>query len=325
MPEKSSIRTQIKEEEKKEDEQVIPQQPKQPKVTIIFGVLLLLALATWILFEISNANLPKQNISISINKTEQVSLWTDALQRKVDAYVECPEGWESIVKPRPFLPAKMYCNRPNLPDNFGDISLLFSTRKLSNISKLEPGYYDQPEFFPNFKTQVLPLLQDYTGDRFALTTPESYPSGTVYLNASEGMTLTGTTLIRSGPLGERYIWLDAKVYFPEIFYWEQNRAYEQYQNAAAVADYFEIDITPNLILFEPAFPVWPKNWTKVVRIKVDIKEDTPPGRYAIGLTFDGTKDQTLVEESYFKWGNFYQADLIVKPTEPWYTMYIEVV
>ena len=65
-------------------------------------------------------------VLVGCGKEDQppVKTWSDDLDSVVEAYNDCPEGWEKNIIERPYLPKKMYCNRPPLPKDFGGIVLL---------------------------------------------------------------------------------------------------------------------------------------------------------------------------------------------------------
>jgi hypothetical protein len=281
-------------------------------------ILMMLAAITLILSSCTMQT-SENNSTVKINQT-----WSENLNGVVEAYDGCPEGWETKTKARPFLPAKMYCNRPALPKDFGDIKILYETGRIQTLDKISPNYYDQPEFFPNFALQTIPALNNYNPNRFGVTIPEVYPSAKVFEGVPPGTVIEADTLVRSGPLGEKYIWLDTVMVYPNTFNWARNMNYKEETNPEDVENYFEVNISPDTILLEPSFPVWPANWTKKLRITVKVKENTPNGRYAIGLMFEHTANKTRVDDSWFKYGTKYADTMLIKPTTPWYILYIEV-
>jgi hypothetical protein len=291
------------------------------KVLVVSGIIIgaiLMLFATW---QINKFNQQEILDGTGIIVTKN---WSDDLQAAVDRYGECSEGWEDRIIPRPYLPIKIYCNRPVMPDNFGDIALLYKTNILNNLSLINKDYWDQPEFFPNFKEQVVPVLAAYDSSRWGVTIPEVYPSATVFEHAQKGTTILGETLVRSGPLGERYTLLDLDIVFPETFVWARDESMSIITNPTSVKDYFEVSVTPDRMLFEPSFPVWPKNWTQMVHFTVKISEDTPTGKYAVGLWFSPIKDSTITQQMFLKYGTLYESNLLVNPSTPWYIMYIQV-
>lgn len=267
--------------------------------------------------------------SCTVDNTTEVDQpthkWSDNLDKAIETYTGCPEGWESKVVARDYLPSKIFCNRPEMPKDFGDIQTLYELGKITELEKIGPAYYDQPEFFPNFKTQTIEALNAFNPERFGVTIPETYPSAKVFEGVPKGEILHADFLVRSGPLGEKYIWLDTLLIYPAEFNWARNLNKPIEYNPKDADKYFEVDYNLHTFLLEPSFPVWPKDWTKKVDVNIKVKEDAPKGRYAIGITFDHTTNKTLVDNAWFKYGTRYADTMLIKPKSPWYIIYIEVV
>jgi hypothetical protein len=56
------------------------------------------------------------------------------------------------------------------------------------------------------------------------------------------------------------------------------------QDPDVVRNYFDVEITPNALLLDPTYPLFGPNWAQKVRIEVHVKENTPPGKYLIGIS-----------------------------------------
>ena len=88
--------------------------------------------------------------------------------------------------------------------------------------------------------------------------------------------------------------------YPDNFGFE-GQAYKQ--NSNKVREYFDVSITPDVILFEPTYPQFLPGWMERVEMVIEVKENTPPGVYAIGITTIAPP-----EELNYKWQREYGLD-----------------
>jgi hypothetical protein len=92
-----------------------------------------------------------------------------------------------------------------------------------------------------------------------------------------------------------------------------------------VSDYIKINPVPNRVLFEPAFPVFPVNWTKKVEFEIIVEEDAPAGQYAMGIYYMPISDKETIQEMYWKYLTKFQLSPFSMPNVPWYTIYVRVI
>ncbi|MBI4044064.1 MAG: hypothetical protein HY393_04640 [Candidatus Diapherotrites archaeon] len=160
--------------------------------------------------------------------------------------------------------SQIFSQLPELPNDFFAIQRAFEEGALKDLEGLEPAYYLQPEFIPEFQKTALPfwtLTPQYHGS----TGYGSYPHAQyAQMNTNPNETATAFVLVYAS-------W---GIPFPQGM---------QLQADAQTQKYFDVRIEPNPFVMGPSFPVFDTEWIHKVRIDVTPKEGTPPGTYNIEL------------------------------------------
>lgn len=172
---------------------------------------------------------------------------------------------------------------PSIPSDFSEIAYLLASGKFFAIKGLGPGYWKQPEFYPNFKKGGLRYWTQPDPTSWASNGYGIYPSeqwGTV--KTGETDSFEATVFLYSG--------FGVQTYQGITLYTEGN-----------TKEYFDITISPQTFILEPNFPKFSEEWAKKIIISGEIKQGTPKGEYALSVNI-GVPPEDMRE----KWGMEYR-------------------
>ncbi len=191
---------------------------------------------------------------------------------------------------------EIFAELPKPAEDFSEIAYLFASGKFFAIGLLKPEYYLQPELYPNFKING---LNYWTKPDPRYWTPHgygSYPSEQWdTLSLSERKEFTGVVFVQTG--------------------W----GVQTYQGVSLLPDsefvkHFDVEITPQNFLLEPAWPKFHKNWAQRVLITGKAKPGTPPGNYNLTMNVYPVPKE-LREKWEFEHKNLY-FDAAVSSVKP---------
>jgi hypothetical protein len=179
---------------------------------------------------------------------------------------------------------EIFADLPPIAKDFSEIAYLLANGKYFAIGFLEEEYYKQPEFYPNFKEYGLRYWMQpdpkywtphgcgsYPAEQWATIKKSDEFVGVVFFYTSWGVqTFQGLTLMPN----------------------------------SEARKYFDIEITPQTFLLEPAFPKFYENWAYKIVIRGKPKPDTPPGTYQIGINVESPPADKRAEWE-FKYRNIY--------------------
>jgi len=263
------------------------------------------------------------------NNIETADIWSDYLllngvyQEAKDEYQTHAEKCECLNdvtdfqnkeytgKLRSGVPACVFGFLPEVPYNLRTISSSLEDSWDVQIScnLLGEEYWKQPEFYKNQDS----LLNYYLDKPFGFTAPNiagysdelvaSIPAGGAFSACVFVSSQAGMSSFAAVPL-------DTIVYggegtSPKLennFFSDGNRT----TGSEDMSRYFEIEISPDLFVFEPSYPMFHQNWTQKVKLNVKSLKNTPKGRYMIILGPFGTLDKELDEYLSIEYGVRYQ-------------------
>jgi len=224
------------------------------------------------------------------------------------------------------LPAIVFSELPPFPKDFDEIALLVYIGSITEMNRIGPEYFKQPEFYAGWGDQGVPLYQHPPKDRWGAFGYGTYPSE-MLVNSPRNAEWNVSFFMHTSWLVQTYQGIGFNVVFPATAALIQNNFPDGQKNItqdpAKVKDYFEVSVEPSSLLLEPAFPIFKQGWTQRVVVKAKAK-NVPPGRYAIGLDIGGP-DSKLAEEWLWKYKTQYSGNAgMTGVGRPWYTVFIDV-
>lgn len=242
------------------------------------------------------------------------------LQRRIKAFQEGP-----VAKRPDYLPKEVFANLPAFPQDFYAMKVLIEFGKISDIGSVGDEYWKQPEFYPNFETNGVAMMQTPPIGRWAPYGYGTYPSETLVATTNNSE-FTVYTFFHSSWLVESYQGLGLVPVFPAVANMLRNEfpdgARYVAQNPAEAQKYFDVSIAPSAALLEPAFPVFGANWTQRVAMRIKVK-GAPKGRYVIGIGIGGVPRE-LNEQWLRRYKTAYNTGGMAGIDVPWYQAFIQV-
>ena len=258
-------------------------------------------------------------IYIGVNNKEEVKPYSKDLEVRLTNFEDCPDKLN-----RGYLPRKMFCQIPNLPDDFEEMMILVEYQKITDLSLINESYWKQPEFFPNWE-MVLPVLQTTT-NRVGVTIPNTYPAD-AGLSLKAGDSIDVIFFMRSSPQSYFYKGINLYATYPEettLLQELPDGTTSIIQDVDKVDSYFEVTYTPDTFILEPSYPVFREGWAKKIVITINAKSNTPKGYYVLGTEITSPNaEQDL--EWLLKYKTKYSTGGIQKIDRPWHQTYIKVV
>jgi len=219
----------------------------------------------------------------------------------------------------------VFSRLPSYPENFDEIDLGVYFGKYGWNEHFSPKapdeyYWKQPEFYPEFEVAenieyYLSVKNigngkvEYSGVRVGVSGYGVYPGDTVVSNIHTGEDLKVVTYLHAGWFIEKYQGMELKVVYPNRGEVKlgANETVSVIQDPDEVKNYFDVNLTPSLVLLEPSFPVFQPNWTQKITVIAHVKENTPAGDYLIGITpFEPPPEKS--DEWVYQYGIFKYVD-----------------
>lgn len=226
-----------------------------------------------------------------------------------------------------YLPSIVFSKLPPMPKDFYVVDLLVDKGIFTDVNRIEEAYWKQPEFYPTFEDQGVELYQHPPQGRWAAFGVGSYPSELIVLSPRNNQFEVAFMMYTSW-LVETYQGTKFNYGFPKsgniLLSDFPDGSRDVIQDPAVVKEYFDVEITPNEILLEPAFPLFEKNWVQKIKVKVKVK-DAPPGKYLIGVGSEAPSKEKA-DEWLWKYKNRY-TDAAVSYGgigRPWFSIFIDI-
>lgn len=247
----------------------------------------------------------------------------------LESRIERELAQAKINQQRPdYLPGAMFQELPPFPKDFYQMRVLVHYGRITDLSKIGPEYWMQPEWYPDFEKIGVPLLQNPPKDRWAAVGYGIYP-GDAVVTTSSGESVTLYTYLRSSYLVETYQGMQLVPIYPDSGTIETGYEFPDgtktvNQNPESVKNYFDVSFEPNLFVLEPSFPIFKDGYIKRIVTKIDVAPNTPPGKYIIGIDIvSPPKEQ--VDEWIWEYKNLYTSAGMTQVGRPWYRAFIEIV
>ena len=132
-----------------------------------------------------------------------------------------------------------------------------------DITELNHSYWSQPDFYPSWKhAQQFYRNHDYS--RWGVGGYGAYPGNPeiIFYKKTIGTWIEDCTLFKTG------------------------YGIETWQGVRLIAEdneYFDVTLEPNEFLLEPTFPVFSKDWVRILTYRITIKKEPPKGEYKINI------------------------------------------
>jgi hypothetical protein len=213
---------------------------------------------------------------------------------------------ENIKKRQTDLPAIFFKNLPPFPEDFYRIRILVLYSKISNLDLLSENYWKQPEFLPGFEESAVRLIKNPQPNRWGAFGFGIYP-GDTRVFVSPGTEFNVTTFVHTSWLVETYQGIRLVTeYQKEIMlpYQDLQESQKIVQDPERVKQYFDVSVSPEVLVLEPSFPIMEKDWIQKVKVYVKVKPETPPGTYVIGVTV-GTPPADFNDKMMMRYLNVY--------------------
>ena len=98
----------------------------------------------------------------------------------------------------------------------------------------------------------------------------------------------------------------------------------KYVDPETAKKYINITLDPNVVLMSPTYPKFIPGWSKKIRMHIDVADDAPPGKYAVG--FDVAKAPKVNETIWsMQYHELYQSKSGFGITTPQFQVLLEVV
>jgi len=181
---------------------------------------------------------------------------------------------------------------PSYPGDFNEVDVMVEKNQFpiaENFSEEIPdeNYYLQPEFYPSWEDQGVPiyavLKPGYTPGFVGIIGYGSYPGDLLVDPIIPGQNFVAATYWHSSWGIAKFQGMSLIPTYPASGQTEMG-LFVVTQDPSKVKDYFDVEITPNIILLDATYPLFGPEWVKKVKIDVHVKENTPSGKYLIGIT-----------------------------------------
>lgn len=300
-----------------------------PSMIALFFVFLIALIGGWIFLTNFNQN-PGNNTNpsatiIASPTTQPTPNYPPELYARLKFYQDTPTA--DAKRPSYFgsITDEIFKELPAFPKDFYIVKLLFELGKVTDPTKITSEYYKQPEFYPQFESQGVQMMSNPPQGRWGAFGYGTYPSETVVLTPRQGEFQAGFFFYTSW-IVQTYQGLSLTTTFPSRAtlmksYFPDNTQ-TVIQDPAIVSKYFEVSVSPNVLLLEPAFPVFKSNWAQQIIVTVKVK-NPPPGKYAISL-YAGDPPSDKGNEWLWKYKNNYVGGTAHSIGAPMYSIFIEV-
>lgn len=218
------------------------------------------------------------------------------------------------------LPAAMFKNLPPMPADFQQVHILILYNKIKDYTTYGPEYWKQPEWFPSWADNCVPLLQNPPQDRWAAVGVGTFPYRASYL-AQPGDRIKAVLFVKSSCLVITYQGVRMNYVFPE----SARRLADEifYQTPSETEKYLTIAFDPQEFILEPSYPVFSEEYVKRIEIDIDVDPETPSGTYFV--SFDpGAPSSEFSDEAYKKYLTRYTPATIGIVGQHRFTVFITV-
>ena len=250
--------------------------------------------------------------------------YSSELEARIDAELEQVK----LNQTRPdYLPAAMFKELPAFPKDFYQMRVLVRYGRITDLSNIGEEYWKQPEWYPEFESIGVPLLQNPPKNRWAAQGYGVYPADSVATTTS-GEEFDLYTYVRSSYLVETYQGMQLIAVYPDSGTLEEMASFSDgtksvTQDPNTVKNYFDVSIEPNMFVLEPSFPIFKDGYAQRIKVSLKVKPGTPKGKYLIGVDI-AAPSQDKVTEWTWQYKNLYTSAGTTKVGRPWYRVFVDV-
>jgi len=196
------------------------------------------------------------------------------------------------------LGGETFASLPQMPDNFKEAVAKINATIDFNLGE---EYYKQPEFYPTFE-QFIPEMKNPPQDRIAIWGVGIYPARHEYV-APRNSQINIVAYLHTSWMVQTY--QGAKL---EVDYDKQ---------------YFDVSVSPDVVLLGPAYPKFDKNWTQKITVKIEVK-NAPKGVHEIALNPMAPPIEKI-EEWRGRYKGLYVSMPVSSPDQPYLKITVNVV
>jgi hypothetical protein len=235
------------------------------KTGILAGIVVIVVIASIYLYS------PQQ----SGGETTSTSTYFEELLENVTGRWTFMEVPDRISYP---IPTEVFDALPPMPSDFGEIDYMLEKGRFFAIGKLGEEYYKQPEFYPRFEEFFSywtdPNLQTWGTNGYG-----TYPADQ-WTDVTPGTSFTAYTFFHTSWNIETWQGVKLVTVFPT----ESSDEFHNKLPASEVGKYFDVEISPDVFLIDPTFPIFGYDWAHKVTVNVQVAPNTPPGQYVVGVS-----------------------------------------
>lgn len=167
---------------------------------------------------------------------------------------------------------------PEKPNDFDAYTRDIWKGQLTDLCEIEPEYYLQPDFYgDSWDISKSTFYDNPDYSRWGVYGQGNMPKAISYtVNMKEGDQLTLCSFFHNG-FG---IWT--------------YQGFQLYTDGSE--EFFDVEVTPNLMTMNPTFPVFEDGWVRKIEITLTAKKDIPEGEYNINLRATGPTPEYSREE-----------------------------
>lgn len=152
------------------------------------------------------------------------------------------------------LGQKTFSYLPVMPADFKEVEAAINESMIYDVGE---EYYKQPEFYPTFE-QFIGAMKKPPAERIAIWGVGIYPARHEYRAQKESE-------------------------FSFVVYLHASWLVQTYQGAKLEASYdkkyFDVSVSPDIVLLGPAYPKFHKDWTQKITVKVRVKNASKSVHY----------------------------------------------
>jgi len=158
---------------------------------------------------------------------------------------------------------------PEKPDDFEAVKREAYAGTIS-MCNVDEEYYKQPEFYPSWKNAKR-MYEEYSWSHWGRHGYTAFPLSMTYdvENMKKGDEINLCSFFANG-------WA--------VWTW-QGFKLKPVEN-----EFFSIDITPDLFVLDPTYPIVGDDYIKKITLKITAKQDIPLGTYEVGFTDESPSD-----------------------------------
>lgn len=216
---------------------------------------------------------------------------------------------------------EIFKNLPALPDDFWSVKYQMLSEGWIDLEKLDESYYKQPEFIRN--NFVEKGLKFYKSPPTEFWYPVGYGTYPMieFADTYAGAEFDVYTFFHTSWAVETYQGFSLVSVYPSRAISEKGII--SVESPEIAEQYIQVSIYPDVVLLEPAYLIFSKDWIQKIRVHVKLDRNIPNGIYAVG--YDVAKAPDDKEREWgFKYLELYSGLGGIRITQPQFQLVINV-